>query len=88
MSRQTNLPLVVRLKVTAGRTADVAERLAPMGTIHRANDHGIDLSCLGTSKMALFRQIAGLGDVIEDMDVAPPRLDDIYNHFMEDVPPQ
>jgi Cu-processing system ATP-binding protein len=56
-----------------------------MGKIHRVNDHGIDLSCLGTSKMVLFRQIAGLGDVIEDMDVVPPRLDDIYNHYMENV---
>jgi hypothetical protein len=35
--------------------------------------------------MVLFRQIAGLGDVIEDMDVVPPRLDDIYNHYMENV---
>lgn len=88
LSLQTDLPLVVRLRVTTGQTAGVAERLAPMGEIHRVNDHGIDLSCLGTSKMVLFRHIAGLGDVIEDMDVVPPRLDDIYNHYMENVQPQ
>ena len=88
LSRQTDLPMVVRLRVVAGHTSDVAERLAPMGEIHRINDHGIDLSCLGASKMVLFRHIAGLGDVIEDMDVVPPRLDDIYNHYMENVQPQ
>jgi Cu-processing system ATP-binding protein len=88
LSRQTDLPMVVRLRVVAGHTANVAERLAPMGEIHRINDHGIDLSCLGASKMVLFRHIAGLGDVIEDMDVVPPRLDDIYNHYMENVQPQ
>jgi Cu-processing system ATP-binding protein len=88
LSRQTDLPMVVRLRVVAGHTAGVAERLAPMGEIHRINDHGIDLSCLGASKMVLFRHIAGLGDVIEDMDVVPPRLDDIYNHYMENVQPQ
>jgi Cu-processing system ATP-binding protein len=85
LSSQTDLPMVVRLRVTAGNTSRVAEQLAPMGEIHRINDHGIELSCLGASKMLLFRQVAGLGDAIEDFDVTPPRLDDIYNHFMKGV---
>ncbi|NHZ69784.1 MAG: ATP-binding cassette domain-containing protein [Thermotogales bacterium] len=88
LSRQTDLPIVVRLRVATGHASDVAGQLAPMGEIHRVNDHGIDLSCLGTSKMVLFRSIAGLGEVIEDMDVVLPRLDDIYNHYMENVQPQ
>ena len=85
LSSQTDLPMVVRLRVTAGNTSRVAEQLAPMGEIQRINDHGIELSCLGASKMLLFRQVAGLGDAVEDFDVTPPRLDDIYNHFMEGV---
>jgi len=88
LSEQAGLPLVVRLRVATGQSAGVAERLAPLGDIKRINDHGIDLSCLRTSKMALFRHIAGFGDVIEDMDVAPPRLDDIYTHYMEHAQPQ
>jgi len=88
LSHQASLPIVVRLRVMAGHTASIAERLAPMGEIQRVNDHGIDLSCLGTSRMVLFRHIAGFGDVIEDMDVIPPRLDDIYNYYMEHVQPQ
>ena len=88
LSQQTDLPIVVRLRVTANQASTVAERLAAMGDIHRVNDHGIELSCLGTGKMALFRQVAGLGEVIEDMDVLPPRLDDIYNHYMENQQPQ
>jgi len=88
LSQQASLPLVVRLRVAAGHTAGVAERLAPMGEIQRVNDHGIDLSCLGAAKMVLFRHIAGFGEVIEDMDVVPPRLDDIYNHYMQQVQPQ
>ena len=88
LSSQTSLPVVVRLRVVAGNAADVAERLARLGDIHRVNDHGIELSCLGASKMELFRQVANLGEDIEDMDVIPPRLDDIYNHYMENVQPQ
>jgi len=88
LSRQAGLPVAVRLRVTAGRAAGVAERLAPMGEICRVNEHSVDLSCLGASKMVLLRQIAGLGDVVEDVDVMPPRLDDIYSHYMENVQPQ
>lgn len=88
LSRQAGLPIAVRLRVTPGRAAGVAERLAPMGEIRRVNEHSVDLSCLGASKMVLLRQIAGLGDVVEDVDVVPPRLDDIYSHYMENVQPQ
>ena len=88
LSRQTALPVVVRLRVAAGHVSDVAERLASLGEIQRVNERGIDLSCLGTGKMVLFRQITSLGEVIEDVDVLPPRLDDIYNHFMENQLPQ
>lgn len=88
LSQQTDLSIVVRLRVATGHTSEVAERLAAIGDIHRVNDHGIVLSCLGTGKMVLFRHIAGLGEMIEDMDVVPPRLDDIYNHYMENQQPQ
>lgn len=88
LSRKAGLPIMVRLKVTSGSAARVAERLAPMGEVRRVNEHGVELSCLGASKMVLLRQIAGLGDVVEDMDVIAPRLDEIYSHYMEDVQPQ
>jgi len=88
LTRQAGLPIVVRLRIAEGNTSRVAEQLAPLGEMRRVNDHGVELSCLGTTKMILFRQIAGLGDVVEDMDVFPPRLDDIYNHYMENAQPQ
>jgi Cu-processing system ATP-binding protein len=88
LSSQTGLPIMVRLRVTSGSAAGVAERLAAMGEVRRVNEHAVDLSCLGASKMVLLRQIAGLGDVVEDMDVVAPRLDEIYSHYMENVQPQ
>ena len=85
LSTQTALPILVRLRVVADKAAAVAEQLAPLGDVTRVNNHGIDLSCLGASKMELFRHVADLGELIEDVDVIPPRLEEIYNHFMEDV---
>jgi Cu-processing system ATP-binding protein len=88
LTGQAGLPIVVRLRIAGNNISRVAEQLAPLGELRRVNDHGVELSCLGTTKMILFRQIAGLGDVVEDMDVFPPRLDDIYNHYMENAQPQ
>ncbi len=88
LSRQAGLPIVVRLGVRSGSGARVAESLAAMGKIHRRDEHRIDLFCLGASKMVVLRQIAALGEVVEDVDVMPPRLDDIYSHYMENVQPQ
>jgi len=88
LSRQAGLPVMVRLKVTAGHAAGVAERLARLGEVQRVNGHGIDLSCPGASKMVVLRQIADLGELIDDVDVTPPRLDDIYAHYMQQVQPQ
>jgi hypothetical protein len=32
--------------------------------------------------MAVMREIADLGETVVDVDVRPPRLDEIYAHFM------
>ena len=85
LSQRASLPIAVRLKVAEGHTAHIAEQLEPLGEIKKVNGQSIDLSCLGKSRMVLYREIAGFGNVIEDMDVMPPRLDDIYNHYMEQV---
>jgi len=88
LTRQAGLPIKVRLRVAKGDLTRVAEQLAPLGELRRMNDHGLELACQGMTKMVLFRQISGLGDVVEDVDVVPPRLDDIYNHHMEKAQPQ
>ena len=91
LSEQARLPLIVRIRVAGQQSneqvASVAKRLAPMGDLKRFNAHGIELSCLGTSKMDLVRQVASFGEQIEDIDVRPPRLDDIYNHYMQGQQP-
>ncbi len=83
LSIQAGLPTMIRLKVASGHTAKVAEQLAAMGEMHRVNDHGIEISCLETSRMDLLRKIVDMDKVIEDIDMIPARLDRIYNHYME-----
>ena len=88
LSAFSGLPTVVRLRVEPAAANDVAGKLSVAGDVHRQGDSEIELSCLGSSKMELIRRIASLGDCVQDMDIVPPRLDEIYNHYMENVQPQ
>jgi Cu-processing system ATP-binding protein len=42
----------------------------------------LQLSCFNGDKMPLIRRISELGDVVTDLQIMPPRLDEVYSHFM------
>ena len=71
--------LPIRLQVTArpGAADAVAAELAA----GRRNGVMVDLSCAHDEKMASLGRIAALGGLVEDVDVLPPSLEDIYSHF-------
>jgi Cu-processing system ATP-binding protein len=83
--QQAGLPISVRLYTTSGTVSELAGRLSSAGEVHKVNDHSVDLFCTGTSKMEIIHRVSALGDMVEDVDITPPRLDEIYNHFMENV---
>ncbi|MGR3697838.1 MAG: ABC transporter ATP-binding protein, partial [Roseovarius sp.] len=56
---------------------DVARRLD--GT--RVNGVRVDLTCTHDDKLSRLGQIADLGGMIEDVEVIPPSLEDLYTHF-------
>ena len=39
------------------------------------------LTCPQDEKLATLARITGLGDKVEDVEVVPPSLEDIYSHF-------
>lgn len=80
--QQVNLPTRIFLKVQTGQAAAVAERLGSAINIQKVNQQSISLSCNKEEKMPLIRHISNLGEVVQDMQVTPPRLDEIYSHFM------
>jgi Cu-processing system ATP-binding protein len=82
-----SLPIRIRLSTPQG-AAPVAERLGGLA-LGQVNDRSVELSCPLPDKMAVLRHIAGLGGVVEDVDIQMPSLDDIYVHFghgAEEVP--
>jgi len=85
---RTGLPIIVQLQAKPGSASELARQMSSTGEVQRIEDNNIDLLCLGSSKMELIRQIASLGDMVTDMNIVPPRLDEIYNHYMENTGPQ
>jgi Cu-processing system ATP-binding protein len=77
LRREAGLPIHIQVAARPETVGDVADRLA--GT--RVNGVRVDLTCAHHDKLARLGQIAGLGRLIEDVEVIPPSLEDIYTHF-------
>ena len=76
------LPVNLKLRVSPGQASQVADRLGPDVNITAVNNQSLNLSCFNGEKMPLIRRITELGDVVDDMQIIPPRLDEVYKHFM------
>ncbi len=80
--QQAALPVRLKVSVTPGQASSVAERLGSEINIDKVNQQSINLSCFNGEKMPLIRRISELGDVVNDLQIKPPKLDEVYSHFM------
>jgi Cu-processing system ATP-binding protein len=77
LAARAALPIRIRVEARAGQADEVAARLGGA----RMNGRRVELSCGSGGKLAALRRVAALGDLIEDVDVALPNLDDVYRHY-------
>ena len=80
--KQAALPVRLNVSVTPGKAASIAERLGSEINITKVNNKSLSLSCFNGDKMPLIRRITELGDVVNDLHIMPPKLDEVYSHFM------
>ena len=84
LGEKATLPIRVKLGVATGQSTLLAERLGSETDICHVNSHSVDLECLQSEKMSMVRRISELGELVQDVEITPPRLDDIYNFYMLD----
>jgi Cu-processing system ATP-binding protein len=77
LRRRAALPIHLQVSARTGRADEVARRLSGA----RYNGAMVDLVCGHDEKLARLGEISALGDLIEDVEVLPPSLEDIYSHF-------
>ncbi|MBA4206337.1 ABC transporter ATP-binding protein [Pannonibacter phragmitetus] len=81
------LPVRFHLTLAPGQrdavTAALAERLAEgeMAAAAATGGARLDLACAPESKLAVLRAVSELGALVEDVEIIPPSLEDIYTHF-------
>jgi len=77
LRRRAGLPIHLQVTARAGAADQVADHLAGQ----RRNGVMVDLVCAAGDKRARLDQIVGLGALVEDIEITPPSLEDIYSHF-------
>lgn len=77
LSHAAGLPIRFRIVAAAGQADQIAE--ATGGT--RINGASVELLCDPDRKMQQLRRIADMGDTVTDVEMTPPRLEDLYRHF-------
>ncbi|HGG04507.1 MAG TPA: ABC transporter ATP-binding protein [Aliiroseovarius sp.] len=71
------LPTRIRVAAQAGAADTVAARLDG----GRINGVMVELVCAPQDKIARLGEVAALGALVDDLDLVPPSLDDIYEHY-------
>lgn len=74
--------LPIRLRVRARANADALA--AELGG-NRINGASVELLCSPADKMQALRRIAGLGDAVADVEMTPPKLEDLYRHYAQEA---
>ena len=71
--------LQTRVRVVA--RGDGADKLVGQIGGQRVNGHAVEFHCPPGEKMSRLTQITALGGLIDDVEVAPPSLEDLYRHY-------
>ncbi len=71
--------LPTRLRVRAH--GDAADQIANETGGTRVNGMSVDLLCTPDRKMAELRRLSAMGEAVADIEMHPPRLEDLYRHY-------
>ncbi|KAB0266829.1 ABC transporter ATP-binding protein [Microvirga brassicacearum] len=82
LRRLARLPTRIRLRVADGGFPHVSNWLGPISDWRRINGHMIEIDARPEEKIDILRRATGDGAAVEDLDVFPPTLDELYAHFL------
>ncbi|SPF76102.1 putative ABC transporter ATP-binding protein YxlF [Aliiroseovarius pelagivivens] len=80
LSTQAGLPTKLRIRATGTHADQIAETMG--GT--RINGASVEVLCAPDQKMARLRDVAAMGDAVADIEMTPPRLEDLYRYYAKE----
>lgn len=76
------LPTRIRLKVTESGLSRLHDWLGPVSDLRRINGHIVEVDAAPQEKIEVLRRATLEDAPVEDLDVIPPTLDELYAHFL------
>jgi len=76
------LPTRIRLKIADLAPGEIPTWLPARAPFRRLNGHVLEIDAAPEQKIELLRCATAAGTSLEDLDVVPPSLDDLYAHFL------
>lgn len=89
LRRIARLPTRIRLHLPDGQIGSQQAWLGNLGQWRPVNGHIVELAAMPEQKIDLLRQAIQMGVQLEDVEIMPPTLDELYVHFLrsqEDAP--
>ncbi|MBO6512083.1 MAG: ABC transporter ATP-binding protein [Roseibium sp.] len=77
LREQAGLPIRLKIWTKPDAVQEVANQLGST----RMNGRSVELDCTLDEKIQALSAISSLGNLVEDVDVHAPSLDDVYRHF-------
>lgn len=82
LRRIARLPAKVRFSVAPGGAEKLRELIGASSPVTMFNGHRVEFDVTPAQKIEVLRRAAGAGDLVDDIDVIPPSLDELYAHFL------
>lgn len=82
--KQAELPVVIELRVTKSAQETLFNRLDGLATATILDESRVEIGCSLENKLTVLKELMSVDGVVEDIQIRPPKLDDIYLHFIPD----
>ncbi|MGJ4930477.1 ABC transporter ATP-binding protein [Bradyrhizobium sp. HKCCYLS2038] len=76
------LPTRIRIKVADLPPSGAPAWLPPATTYRRINGHIVEIDAAPDDKIDLLRRATAVGNAVQDLELIPPNLDELYAHFL------
>jgi Cu-processing system ATP-binding protein len=84
LRRLARLPTRIRLKVSGLAPGEAPAWLPTTAPHRRLNGHIVEIEAAPEQKVELLRWASAAGNSVEDLDMFPPTLDELYAHFLRE----
>jgi len=82
LRRLARLPTRIRLRVAGLAPSELPGWAPKDATCRRLNGHIVEIDAAPERKIELLHRATAAGNSVEDVDVVPPTLDELYAHFL------